>query len=470
MLFPTVEFALFFLCAFAGAWALSGTLWAHKAFLLVGSWLFYGFWDWRFLPVLIGLSLEAALVALALQIPASERVRGWILGVGVSAALSTLMLFKYLVFCTSIALAGFEALGFAVSTSRLPEVALPVGISFFTFHAISLMVDAWRKQISVPVKVLDALLYVAFFPQLVAGPILRASTFLPVLAKGPFDRVDTALALQRIATGLLKKVVLAQVLASALVDPVFESPAEHSSIEVLVGVYGYAAQIYCDFSGYTDLAIGCAALLGYAMPENFNAPYAASSPREFWHRWHISLSTWLRDYLFIPLGGSRGSAFRTTFALTVTMLLGGLWHGAAWTFVAWGAFHGLGLLVHRAWASWAALHAFRLGLFWRVLAPVLTFHFVCLGWVLFRAPNLLVAGDIVSAVLRGSPGSAAWWPVVVVFIALGASFIPSAAFSGLRSRFAGLPLAAQGVVLGLMLVVLDVLSPAGVAPFIYFQF
>lgn len=471
MLFPTVEYALFFVCAFTGAWALARRHEGHKVFLLVASWAFYAFWDWRFLPVLVGLSLEAALVAQALELPNSARARRVILSVGVSAVLLTLALFKYLGFGASLVVAALEQLGVSPGSPRLPELALPVGISFFSFHAISLMVDAYRDRIPVRVRVVDALLYVAFFPQLVAGPILRAATFLPTLST-PRDAssIDTPLALQRIALGLFKKVVLAQLLASALVDPVFEAPGEHSSLEVLLGVYGYAAQIFCDFSGYTDMAIGSAALLGYAMPENFDAPYSAKSPQDFWRRWHISLSSWLRDYLFIPLGGSKGTPARTVAALGLTMVLGGLWHGAAWTFVAWGAFHGLGLITHRGWAAWPAVKGLRASAGWGVLARVLTFHFVCAGWVLFRAPSLGSAAEVFTALGRGAGGPVPYWIAGVVVVALLASLISVQALAAARARFSRLPLLAQGVAFALLIVALDALGPRGVAPFIYFQF
>lgn len=471
MLFPTVEYALFFVCAFAGAWALARNLEAHKLFLLFASWFFYAYWDWRFLPVLLGLSFEAALVAKALEEEVSERKRRFILGLGVSAVLLTLALFKYLGFGASVVLLALEQLGLSPGAPSLPEVALPVGISFFSFHAISLMVDSWRRRIPVQVRVVDALLYVAFFPQLVAGPILRAASFLPALARrrDPTN-VELPLALQRVALGLFKKVVLAQLLASALVDPVFEAPGEHSSLEVLLGIYGYAAQIFCDFSGYTDLAIGSAALLGYSMPENFDAPYAAKSPQDFWRRWHISLSSWLRDYLFIPLGGSKGGPARTAAALGLTMVLGGLWHGAAWTFVVWGTFHGVGLILHRAWAAWPAVKTLRSSAAWGVVAQVLTFHFVCAGWVLFRAPSLTLAGEVFAAIARGVKGPVPYWVAGVVVVALASSFISARGMAALRTRLSRWPLVAQGVLFALLVVALDALGPRGVAPFIYFQF
>lgn len=471
MLFPTVEYALFFLCAFVGAWGLTRRLTAHKWFLLLGSWAFYSFWDWRYLPVLLGLSIAAAFVAQAIEATPDHRARKVMLGVGITAVLLTLAFFKYLAFGTSAVVSVLASLGLDVTVPRLPELALPVGISFFTFHAISLMVDVYRRKVPVKVTVLDALLYVAFFPQLVAGPILRASTFLPALEE-PRDpeRIDTAQALQRIAFGLFKKVVLAQLLATVLVDRVFEAPAEHTNLEVLLAIYGYAAQIYCDFSGYTDMALGSAALLGYQLPENFDAPYAARSPQDFWRRWHISLSSWLRDYLFIPLGGSKHGPWRTSFALALTMVLGGLWHGAAWNFVAWGAFHGLGLIIHRAWSGVSSLRRFRESTLWAGFAPVLTFHFVCAGWVLFRAPTLGTAGELFSALGRMATAPTPFWVSALVSVSLLASLVSAKELAAVATRFAKWPLPVQGAAFAVLVVLLDALGPRGVAPFIYFQF
>lgn len=471
MLFPTLEYAVFFVFAFAGAWALSRRLVAHKVFLLSASWAFYAFWDWRFLPVLLGLSFEASLIAKALEHPSSERSRRFILGTGVAAVLATLAFFKYITFATSALIAGLEPLGVALSPPRLPEVALPVGISFFTFHAISLMVDAWKRRIPVPVHLLDALLYVAFFPQLVAGPILRAASFLPTLSQCR-DRahIDAARALQRIGLGLFKKTVLAQVLASTIVDSVFEAPAEHTSLEVLIGIYGYAAQIFCDFSGYTDMAIGSAALLGYAMPDNFNAPYAAHSPQDFWRRWHISLSSWLRDYLFIPLGGSRGSFAATALALALTMILAGLWHGAGWTFVAWGAFHAVGLIAHRAWVRWPRAHALRGSWGWRALAPILTFHFVCAGWVFFRASSLGLAAEVFATLGRGMGGLHSFSVVSVVALGLFVGMMSTQVLAPLSRWLSRVPLVAQGITFAVFVIAVDAFGPRGIAPFIYFQF
>jgi alginate O-acetyltransferase complex protein AlgI len=474
VLFPTVEYGLFFLVAFAAAWALRRQLVAHKAFLLAASYAFYAFWDWRFLPVLVGLSLLAALVAQALEVAEDGAQRKLILSVGVAASLFSLALFKYLAFGAATVLAFGDWLGLPPAEVRLPDVGLPVGISFFAFHAISLMVDTYRRRIPVPVRLLDALLYVAFFPQLVAGPILRAASFLPELAKErDAERIEVARALQLIALGLTKKVLIANVLAGRLVDPVFESTAGRSGLEVLLAIYGYAAQIYCDFSGYTDIALGSALLLGYTIPQNFDAPYTATSPQDFWRRWHISLSSWLRDYLFIPLGGSKHGPLRTALALALTMVLGGLWHGAAWTFVIWGAFHAVGLIAHRAWASWRepAVVALRETKWFGALAQLFTFHFVCAGWVLFRAPSLSVAGEVFTALGQsGALKSVGGTVLLALGLGLLGQRLSEGALARVRGAFARLPIAAQGLAFALAVLALDVLGPRGIAPFIYFRF
>ncbi len=474
MLFPTVDYAVFFLAVFAIAWTLRPWLAAHKAMLVVASCGFYAYWDWRFVPLLVGIALLGGTVARGLQVldPRQTRARGGLLAGGIVICLGTLAVFKYLGFAAANLMGLLALLGLNLGPTHLPEIALPMGISFFVFHAISLMVDAFRGAIPVKVRAVDSLLYVAFFPQLVAGPILRASVFLPQLAApGAAVKIDAARAMEMIVVGLGKKVLIAQLLATRLVDPVFESPADHSGLEVLLAIYGYAVQIYCDFSGYSDIAVGSALLLGYKIPVNFDAPYRADSPRDFWRRWHISLSSWLRDYLFIPLGGSRGGRVRTALTVGITMLLGGLWHGAAWTFVAWGFFHGAWLVAHRVWseANTRWVQGFRALRVWKVAAPVLTFHFVCLGWVLFRSTSLGSAGDLLAALFAAS-ARFSLGPAVLLAIAagLGGQLLP-----GRRAALqwaARLPLPVQGLVFAIALLLIDAWGPRGVAPFIYFQF
>jgi D-alanyl-lipoteichoic acid acyltransferase DltB (MBOAT superfamily) len=475
VLFPTADYALFFLGVFAVAWALRSRLRAHKGFLLLASYAFYAHWDWRFLPLLVGVSLVAFAVAWALQRVSAPRWRRALVAGGVTLLLSTLAVFKYATFAVTSLVELLELAGLRWVPAQLPELALPVGISFFVFHGISLIMDVQRGKVTVPVRLLDSLLYVAFFPQLVAGPILRASSFLPQLTQAPAPvGLEVPRAVELVVLGLAKKVLVANFLATRLVDPIFQAPAGHSGLEVLLGVYGYAAQIYCDFSGYTDVAIGSALLLGYRFPENFDAPYRAASLQDFWRRWHISLSSWLRDYLFIPLGGSRAGRARTLANLCVTMVLGGLWHGAAWSFVLWGALHGLGLVVHRLWSDSGhrAVQALRASPAWRVAAPLLTFHFVCLGWVFFRASSLDAGLGVLGALAQ--PWTAGPWltPALVLAVALGTigQWTPAAVRGALRGAMERLPVAAQGVAFALAVLVIEVLGPAGIAPFIYFQF
>jgi D-alanyl-lipoteichoic acid acyltransferase DltB (MBOAT superfamily) len=314
------------------------------------------------------------------------------------------------------------------------------------------------------------LLYLSFFPQLVAGPIVRASFFLPQLYTAPVRGLAIGPPLMLILGGLFKKMVVANYLATDLVDPVFFDPANFTSLDLLLAAYGYAIQIYCDFSAYSDMAIGLAALLGFRFPPNFNQPYRAQSLQEFWRRWHISLSSWLRDYLYKPLGGSRGGRALTIRNLLITMLLGGIWHGAAWKYVMWGGLHGIGLVGERlllpASGRWAAS---RTG---QVLATLAVFHFVCLAWVFFRADSYAAAVIFVRTLLLFTPGVSQASPFTASLIALGLAvqFAPAGLPRRLALRVAAWPDWTIAALSGLGVVAIAALGPDGVAPFIYFQF
>lgn len=473
MLFPTVEYALFFLAVLSIAWSLYRLPRVHKGFLLLASYAFYGFWNWSYLPLLIGISIVAAVVAKLIQRSTSPGPRKAWLILGVAVCLTTLAYFKY----TSFLISNLFALwGWLAPSPRIPITSplLPLGISFFVFHAISLLADCYRGKLTEPVQFGDALLYVAFFPQLIAGPILRASRFLPQLAvrRDPNAiRVNRAFLL--IVGGLFKKVVISNMLATRLVEPVFSVPRSFGAWDTMLAIYGYAAQIYCDFSGYTDIAIGCAMLLGYRFPRNFNAPYKATSPQEFWRRWHISLSTWMRDYLYFPLGGSRRGRLRTAFNLMVTMLLGGLWHGAAWTFVAWGGLHGLLLVGHRIWkrTTWHELIALQNPTAWRWISRILLFHAVCAGWVFFRASSFAVAFDVFGRLAVPGAVTLASAPVcVVLFLGLAGQYMPSRWRNAFEIELGRWPALARGAALAVAVALIEILGPSGVAPFIYFQF
>ncbi len=473
MLFPTVEYALFFIAVLFLSWYVFRGNTIKKAFLLIASYIFYGFWDWIFVPLLIGISLISHVAAYYIQQNPDSPYRKKVLIGGIVICLSILAYYKYIGFFILNIVNISNWLGSPL-TIDFESPILPLGVSFFVFHAISLMGDAYRNKISVKITTLDSLLYIAFFPQLIAGPILRASSFLPQLAITPDEnRIRTNLALMLIVAGLFKKVIISNYLASMIVDDVFATPTAYSGIDILFAVYGYAAQIYCDFSGYTSIAAGCAMLLGYKFPKNFNAPYTAASPQEFWHRWHISLSTWLRDYLYIPLGGSRISEGRTYFNLFITMVLGGLWHGASWTFVIWGILHGGYLVVHRYWSGldieW--VQSLRASTAWLWISRLLVFHAVCIGWVFFRATSFENAFDIFKGILSWG-SSELLNPIVLLLIFLGlfAQYRPRRWDRLVEFELSQWSPALVGVLLALFIFAIEVLGPTGVAPFIYFQF
>jgi len=410
-------------------------------------------------------------LAQRIQRTASARARKTWLILGVAGCLAVLAYYKYAGFLLQNLLELWGRFGPAPALD-FENPILPLGISFFIFHAISLLGDVYRGKLKLPVRIPDALLYVAFFPQLIAGPILRASDFIPQLA-APRDpraiHVNRALIL--IAGGLFKKVIISNQLAVALVDPAFAAPQALGGLDMLLATYGYAVQIYCDFSGYTDIAIGCALLLGYRFPDNFDRPYTAADPQEFWRRWHISLSSWLRDYLYIPLGGSRSGRWRTLVNLMITMLLGGLWHGAAWTMVIWGGLHGAYLIAHRAWAAlpwcarWRAVPA------WRWVARALLFHAVCAAWIFFRAPSLDLALTAFGRFTVGGPmtlASAA--TVAALLLGLAGQYAPRRWGQALERELTLWPAPLRGAAFAGAIFVIELLGPSGIAPFIYFQF
>lgn len=465
MLFPTLEFVVFFVVVLPICWALHQRLWSWKVFVLCASYFFYGWWDWHFVGLLIALTLANHALAHLMHLARGPARRALLVGV-LTLNLGTLGWFKYLGFL-SLSLDAILATLHSPVRPPLADVILPVGISFFTFQAISYVVDVYRRQIQ-PTSLLDFAVYLALFPQLIAGPIVRASELLPQLrwCRDP-AHIPTGRAFRLIAGGLFKKVVLAERLGAVLVDPVFSDPAAYAAPAVWLGVYGYAAQIYCDFSAYSDIAIGLALLMGLRFPDNFNAPYTATTLQDFWRRWHMTLSRWLRDYLYIPLGGSRFGTIRTYRNLMLTMLLGGLWHGAAWRFVLWGTLHGGYLAAERALQVRPARTVAGA---W--LRRLWIFHFVCFCWIFFRAPSLTHAGEILSG-LTASRGvmptiTLATWASLL--IGLGAQYIPRAWWESLDGRFARLSPLLQGILVALTLATINRLSPPGVATFIYFQF
>ncbi|MBB6250610.1 MBOAT family O-acyltransferase [Nitrospirillum iridis] len=477
MLFPTLNFGLFFLIVFALAWALVRWPRARVALLSAASYVFYGWWDWRYLFLLAGSTLfnyAAGHVILRQSTPRGAKLA---VSLAVAVNLGLLGFFKYADFASHAANDTLTLLGLPVRVGFL-DMVVPVGISFFTFHGISYLVDLYRGTLKRPAGLMQLVLYISFFPQLVAGPIVRASHFLPQIGERPEpDDIRATRAYLLILGGLFKKVVVANYLATDLVDAVFMDPDRYGALDLLLATYGYALQIYCDFSAYTDIAIGLAALLGFRFPQNFNQPYRSASLREFWRRWHISLSSWLRDYLYIPLGGNRGGTWNHCRNLMITMLLGGLWHGANWTFVIWGALHG-GMLVAEHLVN--KVRALTMGEWeapafkgWRRgLAIAATFHFVCFTWIFFRAPTLDLAGRFLAGFGRWTMPPTAITPLAATLIAgaLASQFLPADRLARIEEAVRRLPLAAWGAAVGLAVVLIQACAPDGVAPFIYFQF
>lgn len=474
MLFPTVTFALFFALVYTGHWLLLRRPLAWKWFLLAASYVFYGYWDWRFLFLIGGSSIVNHAAAVAIAQTGSLRARRALVAGATIANLTVLGFFKYYGFFVVNAYALCAALGVPCPFPLL-DVALPVGISFFTFQAMSYTIDVHRGAIPPAASHLDFALYLAFFPQLVAGPIVRASTLLPQIERpSPPARIDTGRATVLILGGLFKKIVVASALATRLVEPVFDSPELYGAADVLLAIYGYCVQIYCDFSAYSDIAIGVALLLGFHFPVNFDAPFFAISFQDFWRRWHISLSTWLRDYLFFPLGGSRGAEGRVSFNLLLTFLLGGLWHGAGWNFAIWGGLHGFFLVAERCIArirGGARRTADALSLPSRILRAAIVFHLLGFSLVFFRARTLDDAMTMLRALGDVRPATLAAAPVLIMLVVGFAT----QAMDGARARrlwdaWARRPAWVQGLAAAAILTVICALGPRGVAPFLYFQF
>jgi alginate O-acetyltransferase complex protein AlgI len=460
MLFPTVTFAVFFAIVLPVSWLLMRRQTVWRVFIVAASYVFYGWWDWRFVFLLVASTIVNHVVAVAIYHTRPVARRKLLLSVALAFDLGLLGYFKYANFFLS-------TIDNATGATWLVNATLPVGISFFTFMAISYVMDTYRGGL-VPTSFARFAVFQAFFPHLVAGPIVRASELLPQLesARDP-RRVDLPRAFFLIVSGLFLKVVISDDLSTHIVDAVFAAPKSHSSLEVLVAIYGYAVQIFADFCGYTNIAIGIALLLGFEFPQNFNSPYAAVSLQDFWRRWHMTLSRWLRDYLYIPLGGNRKGRARTYVNLLATMLLGGLWHGAAWTFVVWGGIHGLGLAVERA-LGWRPTGAAA-----RWLGRIVTFHVVCFGWVFFRADSFTLAGQVLERLFTGwSRASPLVTTSVLLAIAVGmlVQYVSPRVLVGALRGFGRLPLPAQAATVGVCLVVIETLGPVGVAPFIYFRF
>jgi len=420
MLFNTPTFLWFFVIVYV-TFRLLPMGRPRTIFLIIASYIFYMSWNPPFVLLLMFTTILDFNVALGMGRTDNRRKRLALLLVSLIANLGVLSFFKYGNFLS----ANLHVLlsGFGVSFESHPlNIILPLGISFYTFQAMSYTIDCYRRTREPTRDLISYLLYVTFFPELVAGPIVRSTQFLPQVERHQrFTWPAFYMGSNLIMMGLIKKMLLADNLA-IYVQQVYANPAAATTAEAWLATYAFAAQIYCDFSGYTDIARGLAYMFGYRLPVNFNLPYLATGFRDFWQRWHITLSTWLRDYLYISLGGSRRSPARNYFNLYATMALGGLWHGASWTFVIWGSLHGIYLMLERAIFGWKGLPP--VSGWRRIVAILITFHLTCIAWVFFRAQTLPDA----TAMLRHMLFE--WSPRIAQFRVPAAAWLPLAVLLG----------------------------------------
>lgn len=471
MLFTQIEF-FFLLAAVFAAILLVRNHRAQKALLLVASYYFYAYWDWRFAGLLLACTAVNYWLS-GLMDGSSPARRKLLVTIALVYSLGILGLFKYFNFFVD----SFRAMaGIAPDAGSTLDLILPAGISFYTFQTLSYTIDVYRRDLKQCARFSDFALFVAFFPQLVAGPIVRASEFLPQLeTPRTLSWARAYDGFRQFTLGLFKKVFIADRLA-AFVDPGFENAASLSGPTLWLVVIAYAIQIYCDFSGYSDMAIGIARAMGYDFTRNFDHPYLATSIQDFWRRWHISLSTWLRDYLYVPLGGNRRGRLRTYLNLFLTMVLGGLWHGANWTFVIWGAWHGIALALDRLLTGKDHGRAARPltrrlpGFLRSLFGWALTMVIVLVGWVFFRSPDVETALSILGRMATLSDGIAWHHPFAIGVLLFIAGYHALLA-AGKSNWFELKPDTVRGpAILFTMIWLVIAFYPREFQPFIYFQF
>ena len=471
MIFTSITFIVFFglvLGLLGLIRSASGRIWV----LLLASYLFYANWNAYYVILIFLYGVWGWGFGLAMSRARRPAIKNFYFGLSLFLTLGTLAYFKYANFLGE----NIERL-FGTANWSSVDVVLPVGISFFTFHTLSYIIDLYRGRIVASRNPVKFFLFVSFFPQLVAGPILRASSFLPQLDQ-PIRLTwpNAASGVQLFIGGAIQKTLFADHL-SIFVDQVYRSPEIYSSGTLWLAIFAYAMQIFCDFAGYSMMAIGAARVLGFELPENFRMPYLSQSIADFWRRWHISLSSWLRDYLYIPLGGNHGGVIRTQVNMMITMLLGGLWHGASWNFVAWGALHGIALGIHRAWHSWRGSTApSQNRLAYRTVSWALTLLFCCLAWVPFRSPSFSTTLVFLRGLMPNSGGTIEWYHTPTLIV-LGASITWHALYQFAPSIIERVPLRPSELsgwramfVLGFTVLLLFLLAPLNASPFIYFQF
>jgi alginate O-acetyltransferase complex protein AlgI len=489
LIFSTPAFWIFFLLVLAGYSLIYKKLYIRNAYLFLVSLFFYYKSGGLFLFLLLFVTLIDFTCGLLIHHSRTRFMRRLFILLSIISNLGILGYFKYTGFFTealnNLLGTDYRVYDFlaAFSNSHLgtsfniSNIILPVGISFFTFQSLSYTFDVYRKKMEPVRNIIDFGFYVSFFPQLVAGPIVRASEFIPqIYSKFYLGKREFSHALFLISKGLIKKIIISDFIAVNFVDRVFDAPSIYSGFENLMAVYGYGLQIYCDFSGYTDIAIGLGLILGFRLPVNFNSPYKAAGIADFWKRWHISLSRWLKDYLYIPLGGNRKGKIRTNINLIITMLLGGLWHGADLRFIIWGFLHGIGLVINRIWNYFFGDRLWN-NLVGRAVAVFITFQFVNFCWIFFRAPDMDSVNIMLKQIFENfSPGSYMTvlpaYSSVFLLMAVGyiIHFLPEKIKESYRGLFIRIPLTAQLIIVMLVAILLYQMRTTDVMPFIYFRF
>ena len=435
---------------------------------LFSLYFYYKCGGWFFLLLILSTIIDYAIANFIYKSNSKRDRTAWLV-LSLVINLGFLAYFKYTNFLLGI------ANDLQLGHFHVVDIVLPVGISFYTFQVLSYTIDVYRGLLKPAKNIFDFGFYISFFPHLVAGPIVRASLFLPQIHTDiKITKDDRAAAVFLILTGLFKKAVISDYISVNFVDRVFDAPALYTGFENLMAVYGYAMQIYCDFSGYSDMAIGVALLLGYRLGINFNQPYQSSSITEFWRRWHISLSSWLRDYLYVPLGGNRKGKLRQYVNLFITMLLGGLWHGASWNFVLWGFLHGVALAIDKLFRTVVNVPKTFL---MRALGVIVTFHFVCFCWIFFRAQDFATATEILSRIFQNFEGAIfmQWmrgYALVFALIVFGylTHFIPAKWNTLSENILSRAPIIAQSLALVFVIWMVIQVKSAEIQPFIYFQF
>ena len=476
LLFNTGLFLFLFLAFMAGYTLLSGRRTAALRLLYVTAFSYYFYYKnagaWCMLLAVITLINFFCAIRMEKAETASGR-KGW-LWLAVGFMLGQLAFFKY----TNFALDTLTGFSLLPAGTHL-DLPLLIGISFFTFQSMSYIIDVYRRQMPATRSLTDFAFFVSFFPTLLAGPILRARTFLPQLRQ-PICITHQMMGSGTwfIVMGLFKKCIISDYISQNFVSRIFDNPALYSGLENLLGVYGYALQLYCDFSGYSDMAIGIALWMGFHIPPNFRAPYKSDSITDFWRRWHISLSSWLRDYLYISMGGNRCSRWRMYFNQFMTMLLGGLWHGASWTFVIWGSVHGVALCLHKAWQQLLGhdKHYHPTGLR-RVLAVVLTFHLVCFSWLFFAGSSFESSAAMLTQIFTNFQPQlitqfVAGYPEVTALMTLGfvLHFLPTRLNERTEALMGRTPSILLAVLLALTIIWVIQVKGSEIQPFIYFKF